>query len=218
MTMTSNTAPRCGKALAGDARELARGLGSPEDLAAVGVAVTSAGAPAVVDVGTLREFLGAYVTSVLIPVELPLVYEGYGHASRGATRELIALDRAHVPMGLAGRLAEASQSVGRTHLRRMQPLRGERRVQRYWRAVQRGEARAWHTVVYGLVLAVYGLPLRPGLVSFGCETVRGFVNSTRKRLALDLSACAELEREHEALVGLAVDGLLAGRPGIRLLA
>jgi urease accessory protein UreF len=100
----------------------------------------------------------------------------------------------------------------------MRPLRGERRVQRYWRAVQRGEAHGWHMVVYGLVLAVYALPLRQGLLSFGCQTIRGFVSSTDKRLRLDAAECEALERELASLLAPAVEVLLAGSGGPRLLA
>jgi urease accessory protein UreF len=216
MAISSNTAPRSGKGLAGDARELARRLGSPSDLAELSSALGAAGGAAV-DGSSFRGFLSAYVTSVLIPVELPLVCQGFAHATRGAITELIALDRRHVPVGLAASLSEASQQVGRTHLRRMRPLRGERRVQRYWRAVEQGEAHAWHTVVYGLVLAVYGLPLRQGLLSFGCQTVRGFVGSVQKRRVLDPAEGEALEREFEGLLRPAVEVLLAGSNGPRLL-
>ncbi len=113
-------------------------------------------------------------------------------------------------------LAESSQKVGRTHLRRMRPLRGERRVQRYWRAVQRGEAHGWHTIVFGLVLAVYGMPLRQGLLSFGGQTVRGFIHSARSRLTLDTAGCQELETELSLLLPPAVERLLADSSGARL--
>jgi urease accessory protein UreF len=217
MALSSNFAPRSGKGLAGDARELAQRLGSPEDLEGLGSALAAPKSAAVDDLVSLRHFLRTYVTSVLIPVELPLVYQGFAHASRGAIAELMALDKAHVPGGLAEDLAEASQKVGRGHLRRMRPLRGERRVQRYWRGVQRGEAHAWHTIVYGLVLAVYALPLRQGLLSFGNQTVRGFIGSARSRLVLDAAECEGLASELDATLAPAVERLLAGSNGPRLL-
>jgi urease accessory protein UreF len=218
MAISSNIKPRSGKGLAGDARELARRVGSPGDLAELSFVLEVPGTPAVVDMISLRGFLVNYVKSVLIPMELPAVCQAFEHASRGAIAELITLDQSHVPAGLPRAMAEASQMVGRTHLRRMRPLRGERRVQRYWRAVQRGEAHAWHTVVYGLVLAVYALPLRQGLLSFGCQTIRGFVSSTDKRLRLDAAECEALERELASLLAPAVEVLLAGSSGPRLLA
>jgi urease accessory protein UreF len=217
MAISSNLAARPGKGLVGDARELAQRLGSPGDLEGLGAALVAPGSAAVVDLGSLRSFLSAYVREALIPVELPLVFQGFTHASRGAISELIALDKLHAPGGLAEQLAESSQIVGRTHLRRMRPLRGERRVQRYWRAVQRGEAHGWHTIVYGLVLAVYGMPLRQGLLSFGARTVRGFIHSAHHRLNLDAAGCQELENELDLLLAPAVEGLLADTGGARLL-
>jgi urease accessory protein UreF len=218
MAISSNSEPRSRKGLAGDARDLALRLGSPEDLDALGSALATPASAAVTDFVSLRRFLTSYVSSVLIPVELPAVSRGFALATRGAVAELIAFDQAHLPSGLAASLAEASQHVGRSHLRRMQPLRGERRVQRYWRAVQRREARAWHTIVYGLVLAVYALPLRQGLVNFGCQTVRGFIRSARTRLDLDDAECLLLEQELQALLTPAIEAMLEGSNGPRLLA
>jgi urease accessory protein UreF len=148
------------------------------------------------------------VDSLLVPVELPLISRGFELASCGAIRELITLDREHVPMGLGQSLALASRKAGRAQLGRMRPLRGERRVTRYWRAVQRGEARGWHTVVFGLVLAVYSLPLRQGLIHYGRLTIRSFVDTTRTRLDLDEVGCAELAFELESRLTPAIGGLL----------
>jgi urease accessory protein UreF len=217
MAISSKTALRSAKDLKGDARELARRLGTPDDLAGLGAAL-ALGSTTVMDAASLRQFLSVYVTTALIPVELPLVRQSFEYAARGAMRELIALDRQHAPAGVAASLAEASQGVGRTHLRQMRPLRGERRVQQYWRAVQRGEARAWHSLVYGLVFAVYGLPLRQGLVSFGAQTIRGFVHASQRRLGLDGAVSHEIESEFVAFVPPAVEHVLVGTQGTRLLA
>jgi urease accessory protein UreF len=100
----------------------------------------------------------------------------------------------------------------------MQPLRGERRVQRYWRAVQRREAHAWHTIVYGLVLAVYAMPLRQGLINFGYQTVRGFIRSASTRLDLDDAECLLLEQELQALLTPAIEAMIESSNGPRLLA
>ena len=50
--------------------------------------------------------------------------------------------------------------------RSYEPLRDERVVQRYLAAVESGEAHGWHTLVYGLTLVVYSLPLRQGLLGY----------------------------------------------------
>src|SRR5437867_8155313 len=68
-------------------------LGSMEDL----VSITAAGAllegAPVHDVQTLAVFIETYLQEVLIPVELPLIYKAFLHASRNECRELIVLDR-----------------------------------------------------------------------------------------------------------------------------
>jgi urease accessory protein UreF len=196
---------------------LARRVGSPGNLGEWSAALAS-GAAVVVDAASLRDFLSTYLSLSLIPVELPLVRQSYECAVRGAVRDLIGLDRQYTPTGPAAHLSEASQGVGRAHLRRMRPLRGERRVQRYWQAVQRGEARAWHPLVYGLVLAVYGLPLRQGLVNFGMQTIRGFVHASQDRLLLDDGLRRDIELEFTKPVAPAVEQLLAGYGSPRLLA
>ena len=48
-------------------------------------------------------------------------------------------------------------------------------VQRYLAAVESGQAHGWHPVVYGMMLAVFGLPLRQGLVHFAEQVLGGFV-------------------------------------------
>ena len=37
------------------------------------------------------------------------------------------------------------------------------------------EANAWHTLVYGVTLALYSIPLRQGLLGYGYQTMRGFI-------------------------------------------
>lgn len=216
MAISSNRAPHPGKGLAGDTRELARRLGSPENLAELASALAASRPVAVVDSATFRRFLSDYVTTALIPVELPLVSRSFALASRGQVAELIALDRAQVPAGTAAGMAEASQRVGRKHLRAMRPLRGERRVQRYVQAVQQGRAFGWHSTVYGLALAVYSIPLRPGLQSFYGQTVRGFIDAARSSLNFEEGEVEALEREFGELLRPAIDGLLGESHGALL--
>ena len=62
-------------------------------------------------------------------------------------------------------------------LQRLKPLRDERTVQRYLGAVESGRADGWHTLVYGLTLAVYSFPLRQGLLHYARETLSGLARS-----------------------------------------
>lgn len=67
--------------------------------------------------------------------------------------------------------ASPSRQIGRRQLARLRPLRDERIVRRYLAAVESGRADGWHTVVYGLTLALYSLPLRQGLLHYAQETL-----------------------------------------------
>ena len=65
-------------------------------------------------------------------------------------------------------------------------------VQRYLAAVENREAHGWHTLVYGLTLAVYSLPLRPGLLGYAHQTTRGFIHAAARGLNLTEAECRAL--------------------------
>jgi urease accessory protein UreF len=136
----------------------------------------------------LESFLNSYASGVLISYEIPAVIQAYEHAARTQVRELITVDKELSTVPVLQSFARASCAVGQAQLSRLRPLRGERVVQRYLQAVEAGEARGWHTLVYGLVLAVYSIPLRQGLAHFGQRTLDGFVQAAGRRLALAESA------------------------------
>jgi urease accessory protein UreF len=125
-------------------------------------------------------------------------------------RELIALDRDVGQLPAVQAFGNASSWVGRTQLRRLRPLRTERVVQRYLRAVEAGEARAWHTLVFGLVLAVYSLPLRQGLIHFAHQTVGGFIEAGSARFRLTLAAREEMAMARADEIQAAVTAILGG--------
>jgi hypothetical protein len=116
-------------------------------------------------------YLQTYLTHLLLPVELPAIAEACGHALRRELRELVAQDqRLTSQIGLTP-FASPSRRTGRLQLARLRPLRDERIVRRYLAAVESGRADGWHTVVYGLTLALYSLPLRQGLLHYAQETL-----------------------------------------------
>ncbi len=121
----------------------------------------------------LRDFLAEYQTQLLEPLELPAICRARSHAALGHARELIALDRELGAQQVWPSFASASRRIGRAHLERLRPLRDERTVQRYLAAVEAGRAAGWHTVVYGVALAVYSWPLRHGLFIYARETLTG---------------------------------------------
>lgn len=166
---------------AADLRPLLEQIGSPDALAVVAQALTSG---PVNTAAELRNFLRDYHARILRPLELPAIYRAFGHVSRHEVRELVAFDRqlSHEP--LLQSFAAASRRAGRDQLERLRPLRDERVAQRYLSAVEEGKAEGWHTLVYGMTLAIYSRPLRQWLLGYAQETTRGFINAASRSLAV----------------------------------
>src|SRR5580692_6399241 len=123
------------------------------------------------DVPPAKGFLEAYLTELLLPVELPAIAEACGHALRLEYRELLAQDRLLTEKIGITPMASPSRRMGRLQLARLRPLRDERVLRRYAAAVDEGKAEGWHTLVYGLTMALYSLPLRQGLIHYARETL-----------------------------------------------
>lgn len=139
-----------------------------------------------------------------------------GHACRGELRELLAQDlRLATPL-LSTPFAEPSRRMGWQQLARLRPLRDARIVQRYLAAVQSGQAHGWHTVVYGVTLAVYSLPLRQGLLYYSQETLFALAASASRSKNFspsDLPLSALWARLPAAVqAALAADGECARAP------
>ncbi len=168
----------------GDVHPLVDQLGCTEGLVELATAANALSMDRVNCRKSLLHFLEAYQVQLLTPIELPVIRRAHAYASMGQSRELIALDRELAQVALLHQFASASQRVGCGQLRRLRPLRDQRVVQRYLKAVDDGEAHGWHTVVYGLTLGLYSLPLRQGLMGYAQQTLRGFVNSAARPLML----------------------------------
>ena len=179
----------------GDAHPLAEQLGSADGLASLHALADSLRARPVARLTELREFLLAYRERVLLPHELPAIRTAFDHASRSELRELIAFDQQLAREPALHGLARASQRVGQGQLQKLRPLRDERMVQRYLGAVENRAAHGWHTLVYGLTLVVYSLPLRPGLLGYAHQTTRGFIHAAARPLNLTEAACRDLFEE-----------------------
>ncbi len=201
----------------GDIAPLAEQVGTAQGLVALSGAVSNE-FHRVTDARSLRCFLRDYQTNILLPLEWPTICRAYGHASRYEIRELIELDRQLAQEPLLHGFATASQRVGKTQLKRLRPLRDQRLVQRYMHAVQSGEAHAWHTVVYGVILSLYSLPLRPGLLSYAHQTALGFIRSAAGPLRLTGADCEDLVSEAGSGFAEAANRLLLGACGPRPMA
>ena len=202
--------------LLGDPHPLTEQLGSASGLTAL-ASGSARSQNRVQDVASLRQFLAEYRAEILVPIELPMILRAFQHASRGETRELIALDRRLALEAGLQRFAASSQAVGRSQLRRLLPMRDLRLVRRYWRAVEAGEAKAWHVVVYGMVLAVYALPLRQGLSNYAHQTLAGFIGSAAGSLRLSEAEAERVAAEVYATLPAAVDTAIKPHSTLRLL-
>ena len=118
------------------------------------------------------------------------------------------LDQSLFPQPVLGDLIFASRRVGQSQLRKLRPLRDQRVVQRYLAAVEGGQAHGWHTLVYGLTLAVYSLPLRQGLLGYAHQTTRGFIYSAARMLRLSEHQCRSLFEGFSADLPTAVEALI----------
>jgi len=179
--------------LAGDVHPFSLALGSAGSLASLRALAERVRTPRPDSGLALELFLARYADRLLAPVELPAIRDAYFLAQRGAVRECIDLDRSlHRAFGDEG-LAEASRHLGRTQLRRLRPLRS-RPLRRYIEAVDAGHAHGWHVVVYGILLALFSLPLRQGLAHYALRAQDGLLDSS----ALDLRLSAlDLRRLHD---------------------
>jgi hypothetical protein len=159
--------PATGEELAGEAAALTRALGSPDTLASLTALAELIDAPRPVSLPDVRAFLARYRERLLTPVELPAIRDAFEHARRGEAG-VVELDRRppprsagpHSRMPADGSAALRCDGFG---------LR-DRTLRRYLRAVENGEATGWHVVVFGLLLALFALPLRQALVHYAART------------------------------------------------
>lgn len=173
----------------GDWHPLAEQLGSAVGLVTLGGLADALRLRPLNDVPALRAFLSDYHQQVLLEFELPAIQSAHDHASANELRELVALDCRLSGEPLLREFAEPSRRVGQSQLQRLRPLRDQRFVQRYLQAVESGVANGWHTLVYGLTMAVYSLPLRQGLLGYAHQTTRGFIYAAARMLSLSERDC-----------------------------
>ncbi len=192
----------------GDWHPLADQLGSADGLATLASVGALLSLPPVTGVPSLRYFLRQYQEKVLLPFELPAIQTAHGQTLRHELRELIALDQQLASERTLQSIAEPSRRVGRSQLQKLRPLRDERMVQRYLAAIDAGQANGWHTLVYGLTLAIYSLPLRQGLLGYSHQTTRSFIYSGARLLGLSEHVCRDLFDELCAHLPAAVENLV----------
>jgi urease accessory protein UreF len=201
--------PQVAPLLLGDPHPLLEQLGAPEDLAAPALASAALQFQTIRSLPALRGFLQTYHAELLVPLEFPVILRAHGHSVRHEVRELIALDRQLAEEPKLKEFAVASCRVGQRQLHRLRPLRDLRLVRRYLAAVEEGQAHGWHTLVYGVALGIFSLPLRQGLLNYAQHTLGGFIDRAARPLALTQGQCRELQSLACAALPKAVDNLLA---------
>jgi urease accessory protein UreF len=199
--------------LLGDLRPLLEQLGSPAGLAAFAGRSAGLDGHPIRTVPELRTFLTDYHDRILRPLELPAIHRAFRHAGNLELRELIAFDQQLAGQPLLQNFAAASRLAGLNQLRRLRPLRDERRVKRYLAAVETGAANGWHTLVYGLTLAVYSLPLRQGLLAYAQQTTRGFLEAASRSIPISDAEAQKLADELCAHLPAAIESQLAPATG-----
>ena len=191
-----------GSGLLGDVQALLAQVGSGD----AGVETPRPAMPA--SFAALRQFLNTYKRDVLIRHEWPAIYRAYHHVSHNECQELIALDESIAHEKDLAPFADASRRIGRFQVKRLAPLRGERVLTRYMAAIDEGRAQGWHTLVYGLTLAVYSLPARQGLMHYAHQILRGYVERAAHSFSVSEEECrlaleellADLPRELETVL------------------
>ena len=178
-----------------DARPLTEQLGSADELTTLSPIACSHQLTKVHSLGSLREFLIEYRENVLRPLEFRHIYAAYNLTGRNHIRELLELDLQLSKNPAIESLQLASRHVGKRQLNRLRAMKDLRLVQRYREAVNEGKAFGWHTLVYGVVLSTYSLPLRQGLLHYGRQTLGGFVSSAARTLDLPDDAVLSLQVE-----------------------
>jgi hypothetical protein len=211
MTKASAMESDATPAPSGDASDLIAQLGLPEapEIAAFALQERLTG-------GDSARFLASQRDSVIVALDWPVIVRAAEITRLGHHRDLLALDAKY-----AGRtpkeLTEASFRVGRRQLSRLRGLKDQRVVQKYLDAIERGEARGWNPVVFGIVLTVFGIPLRQGLIHYATAILRGYA----RQLPAVPAAGEDFERWFyavEAPLPVAVNRLLSGSGTPALLA
>ncbi len=175
--------------LLGDLTGLLEQIGRPPELIAL---APSLNPKLIRDTATLEKFLEAYAQRLLLPIELPAIARAWTHASRGETRELIALDQELTNQPLLTFFATPSREIGQMQLANLRPLRDQRVIQRYLTAVDSAQAQAWHTLVFGLTLFIYSLPLRQGLCHYAEQTMFALADIAARRAGLNPVECRQI--------------------------
>jgi urease accessory protein UreF len=210
MTARGKTTPRETGVLVGDPQPLLERVGWPKDGDGYVCSLAASHSKALATPAALARFLADYRDQTLLPIEWPAIIQAHRYASLGQVRELLELDRSLAAAPELRRFASASVRVGQRQLNRLRPLRDHRLLRRYRLAIDEGQAHGWHTVVFGVSLAVFSLPLRQGLAAYSHNTLGGFIGEAGEALRLTMAQAGELHHQACAPLSEAMKRLLPG--------
>lgn len=159
------------------------------------------------DVGTLAEFVRAYLAGPLLFTDAMALRFVYEWTSAGETERVFAVDGLLAAQCLPSEVREGVRRMGERLLRLMGELFPEQGVwAEYLTRIREHAAHGYPAVVFGLALAQAGIPLRQGLTAYLFACVNALVqNGVRAiplgqtegqrlllRLHPQIMACAEL--------------------------
>jgi len=185
-------------------------LDALEDVLGADLVADALGMGPLTSAAELAITLERYRTTLLEPIELPALTNARRLASRGRTKELIALDQnfpGHHPEWLP--LAAGSTRFGCDTLARLRPLRDERVVQRMLEAVQAGQTPGHHPIVFGLTMAIYAIPERQGLADYAQGALAAVIASAAGKLKLTQEDRAALLAPSQAHLPQAISRMVA---------
>jgi urease accessory protein len=162
----------------------------------------------IVDDGSLRPFLAAWLELSVVRVDLPIIRWAYESAARNDANDLIALDQQVSATPTQPALRAASVRIGQQKLRGFASLKGHTFLRRYYAAVESGQASGHNAVVYGIYLFLFSIPLREGLLSYGYQTLKGFAETASAAIRLDIGPTQALIEQLSANLPKQVEGSL----------
>ena len=158
----------------------------------------------------LAVLLELYRTAILEPIEMPTSTHAHSLASRGRTKELIALDQEFLgnhPEWL--QLSPASKRFGRDFLSRLHPLQDERVVQRMLKAAQNGKIPGHHLIAFGRTMAVFSIAPRQGLADYAQFALNALIATKAGKLKLTQDDRNALFARSQSRLPEAIDRMVA---------
>lgn len=140
--------------------------------------------PPIKDCESYLAFLDWYTENLFIPIEAPSIIQAAEHLHYYRPRELIALDAQLSNNPILKQYCNTSRVLTLQQLRRLSPMRDQKIVRIYQTAIENHQANGWHFLIYGIVLGLFYIPYRQGLIAYAKHTYNYFSIAARDRIKL----------------------------------